>query len=187
MFSGSSGSLRAWGGTHDNGSSFALLSGPGQSTLCMFDVSTGHPHPDHRLHNPAYARTREVQYTTITTRRASVQGSRTLFALTDSDTFSCINSQSGEVVDVLTPGYILRDVFLHSYDARCRPCDRSHQVQGTVRPPRHNSVRGQQVCHRVCQHPHQLSNGYAQFRPFHTYNCRNQTRTLSDVTGGILD
>ncbi|KIO02126.1 hypothetical protein M404DRAFT_713520 [Pisolithus tinctorius Marx 270] len=170
MFSGSSGSLRAWGGTHDNGSSFALLSGP-----------------DHRLHNPAYARTREVQYTTITTRRASVQGSRTLFALTDSDTFSCINSQSGEVVDVLTPGYILRDVFLHSYDARCRPCDRSHQVQGTVRPPRHNSVRGQQVCHRVCQHPHQLSNGYAQFRPFHTYNCRNQTRTLSDVTGGILD
>lgn len=100
MFSGSSGSLRASRGTHDNGSSFALLSGPGQSTLCMFDISTGHPHPDHRLHNPAYARTREVQYTTITTRRASVQGSRTLFALTDSDTFSCIGSQSGEVVQM---------------------------------------------------------------------------------------
>lgn len=169
MFSGSSGSLRAWRGTHDNGSSFALLSGPGQSTLWMFDISTGHPHPGHRLHNPAYARTREVQYTTITTRRASVQGSRTLFAFTDSDTFSCIDSQSGEVVDVLTPGYILRDVFLHSYDARYRPCDRSHQVQGTVRPqaitPRHNSVRGQQVCHRVCQHPRQLSNEYARFRP----------------------
>ncbi|KAI6004521.1 hypothetical protein F5J12DRAFT_837697 [Pisolithus orientalis] len=115
MFSGSSGSLRAWRSIHNDGSSVTSLSGPGQSTLRMFDISTGHLLPEHRLHNPAYARTHEVQYTTITTRRASVQGSRTLYAPTDSDTVSCIDSQSGEVV--------------------YRLCDRSHQAQGSIHSP----------------------------------------------------
>ncbi|KAI5994746.1 hypothetical protein EDD15DRAFT_2547193 [Pisolithus albus] len=79
-------------------SNVALLSGPGGSTLRTYDTSTGHLLLERRLHNPAHARRHDIQHVAITTGRGSVEGSTSLFALTNGDTVSRIDSRSGEVV-----------------------------------------------------------------------------------------
>ncbi|KAI5999030.1 hypothetical protein EDC04DRAFT_2584429 [Pisolithus marmoratus] len=79
-------------------SNVALLSGPGGSTLRTYDTSTGHLLLERRLHNPKHARRHELQHTAIITGRVSVEGSTALFVLTNGDTVSRIDSQSGDVV-----------------------------------------------------------------------------------------
>ncbi|KAI6098751.1 hypothetical protein F5141DRAFT_1219510 [Pisolithus sp. B1] len=76
----------------------ALLSGPGGSTLRVYDTSTGHLLLECWLHNPTHPRRHELQHVGITAGRFSVQESTPLFALTNGDTVSRMNNQSGDVV-----------------------------------------------------------------------------------------
>ncbi|KAI6097855.1 hypothetical protein F5141DRAFT_1011125 [Pisolithus sp. B1] len=99
----------AWRSIHDDDdpvvafdvydhSNVALLSGPGGSTLRTYDTSTGHLLLERRLHNPAHARRHELRHVGITAGRFSVEGSTPLFVLTNGDTVSRIDSQSGDVL-----------------------------------------------------------------------------------------
>jgi len=94
------------------------LSGPGGATFRSYNLLTGDLLLERRLHNPVDGRSHEFQEVEITPAHDSTPESNTIFTLTNGDTVSRIDGQSGDVIwkwSSQDSGYILDLLSMRSF------------------------------------------------------------------------